>query len=174
MASLTLSDIQTEIFEYCWPIGSVFITSKPDNPSTLLKGATNSAWKKIEGRFLIGADSTYIIQSIGGEATHTLSQNEIPSHTHTRGSMNITGFFGSIVPDNHSNTAEGAFIGASRPAGYNGATYRSGTQASTTPIYGYDLNASRNWSGETSSIGGNAPHNNIPPYYAVNIWERVS
>ena len=82
MISLTLSDIQTEIFECCWPIGSIFITSKSDDPTGLLKGAGNSSWKKIEGRFLIGANNTYVAQTTGGEAAVTLTESQMPPHQH--------------------------------------------------------------------------------------------
>lgn len=40
-------------------------------------------WTKIEGRFLLGASSSYKINTSGGEATHKLTVNEMPSHSHT-------------------------------------------------------------------------------------------
>lgn len=40
-------------------------------------------WTKIEGRFLLGASSAYKVNSIGGEATHKLTVNEMPAHSHT-------------------------------------------------------------------------------------------
>ena len=88
--------------------------------------------------------------------------------------MEITGFFGVSVPHGHYNAAEGAFNGASRPAGYNGTSYNAGTNSPSTPIYGYELRASRNWTGETSSKGGNQSHNNMPPWYGCVVWKRVS
>lgn len=31
------------------------------------------------------------------------------------------------------------------------------------------------WSfGSTTSVGGNQPHNNMPPYLVINMWKRVS
>lgn len=41
-------------------------------------------------------------------------------------------------------------------------------------IRGWDFTASRNWTGETSSQGGNQPHENMPPYLSVYMWYRVS
>ena len=40
-------------------------------------------WTKIEGRFLLGASSAYKVNTTGGEASHTLTINEMPSHNHT-------------------------------------------------------------------------------------------
>ena len=26
----------------------------------------------------------------------------------------------------------------------------------------------------TSAVGGSQPHNNVPPYLAINVWKRIS
>ena len=39
-------------------------------------------WDQIEDRFLLGAGSTFAVNSAGGEATHKLSTAEMPTHTH--------------------------------------------------------------------------------------------
>lgn len=51
------------------------------SPSTLFGGT----WQRIQDRFLIAAGSTYKAGGTGGEATHTLTVNEMPSHSHTVG-----------------------------------------------------------------------------------------
>lgn len=62
-----------------YPIGSIFISTNTTNPSTYFGGT----WERIKGRFLLAADdSTYKIGAIGGEATHKLTINEMPSHNH--------------------------------------------------------------------------------------------
>lgn len=62
-----------------YPIGSIFISTNTTNPSTYFGGK----WERIKGRFLLAADdSTYKIGSTGGEAKHTLTINEMPSHNH--------------------------------------------------------------------------------------------
>lgn len=37
----------------------------------------------LRDRFVVGAGSTYAVSDTGGEATHTLTAAEMPSHTHT-------------------------------------------------------------------------------------------
>lgn len=49
------------------------------NPSTLFGGT----WTQLENRFLLGAGSNYNVGTTGGEATHTLTINEMPSHAHS-------------------------------------------------------------------------------------------
>ena len=62
-----------------YPIGSIFISTNTTNPSTYFGGT----WERIKGRFLLAADdSTYKIGSTGGEATHKLTIDEMPSHNH--------------------------------------------------------------------------------------------
>ena len=63
-----------------YPVGSIYIsTSQTFNPQTTWGGS----WRKTaNGRCLIGANNTYPLGSTGGEATHTLSVNEMPSHSH--------------------------------------------------------------------------------------------
>lgn len=162
--------IQNQLVNLIYPIGSIYMSVNNVSPSTFLGGT----WEQIQDTFLLCSGSKYGAGSTGGEATHTLTQAESPAHTHTRGSMEIGGFFSATIPDYHSNTAEGAFVGGGRDAGYNGANYRVGNSSPSTPMYGYDFYASRSWTGVTSSVGSNQPHNNMPPYLAVYVWKRTA
>ena len=62
------------------PVGSVYITiSSSFNPANKWGGT----WSKIaEGQCLIQAGNTYALGSTGGEATHLLTKNEMPKHSH--------------------------------------------------------------------------------------------
>lgn len=44
----------------------------------------------LRGKFIIGASEDYAIGSTGGEATHTLTIEELPAHAHTFGGVEIT------------------------------------------------------------------------------------
>ena len=69
-----------------YPVGSVYINAAvTTNPATLLGFGT---WVDIGGgRVLVGQDAGDTdfdtLQETGGAKTHTLTVNEIPSHTHT-------------------------------------------------------------------------------------------
>lgn len=49
-----------------------------DNPGKVI----GNTWAQIQGKFLLGASSSYAIKSTGGETTHTLTVDEMPSHFH--------------------------------------------------------------------------------------------
>ena len=67
-----------EIMLTLYPVGAVYISAVSTSPASLFGGA----WESISGRFLLGADSTYTAGSTGGETTHTLTIDEMPSHRH--------------------------------------------------------------------------------------------
>ena len=39
---------------------------------------------------------------------------------------------------------------------------------------GLRFEASRSWTGETSAVGENQPHNNLQPYIVTYMWKRIS
>ena len=68
---LSISDI--------YPVGSIYMSVNNINPSTLFGFGT---WEQIKDTFLLSAGDTYTAGTTGGEATHTLTINEMPSHNH--------------------------------------------------------------------------------------------
>lgn len=68
-----------------FPVGAIYISTQDTSPSQLFGGV----WEKIEGVFLLGSSSSYTNGSTGGEATHTLSLEEIPSHSHEYSHLKI-------------------------------------------------------------------------------------
>ena len=61
-----------------WPVGSIYMSMIATSPATLFGGT----WVQMENRFLLGAGSGYVAGVTGGEAEHTLTGNEMPSHYH--------------------------------------------------------------------------------------------
>lgn len=62
-----------------YPVGSIYISVNSTNPNTLFGGT----WEQLKDVFLLAAGDTYSAGSTGGEATHTLTIEEMPSHTHS-------------------------------------------------------------------------------------------
>lgn len=98
-----------------YPIGSIYMSVNATSPATIFGGT----WERIKERFLLAAGDTYWNGRTGGEATHTLTIDEMPQHSHlafsneymvprgdfyglcTQGRTNSTGNAGSSVPHNN-------------------------------------------------------------------------
>lgn len=72
------------LLDLVYPVGSIYCSTKSTSPASLMGGT----WSAISGKFLLGTNSTYTLGSTGGEATHTLTTNEMPTHKHT---VNLVG-----------------------------------------------------------------------------------
>lgn len=77
------------LIDSIYPVGSIYMSVNSTNPQTLFGGT----WQRIQGRFLFAADSKHAAGSTGGEETHQLTVDEMPSHTHKQsiGSTAMTG-----------------------------------------------------------------------------------
>ncbi len=73
-----------QLLDIFYPIGIIYESVKPDNPSTFMGGT----WTRFgNGKVLVGVDETdtdfNTVNKTGGEKTHVLTVSEMPSHTHT-------------------------------------------------------------------------------------------
>lgn len=123
----------------------------------------------LRDRFIVGAGNSYGLSAVGGAASVQLSWNEMPSHAHTRGSMNITGYFRSSRFTYEWPSTGGAMSYSQLNNGAGGGT-SSGSGWYQSQI---NFNAASNWTGETSWAGSNYAHENRPPYYALYYIMKV-
>lgn len=86
-----------------YPVGSIYMSVNSTSPATLFGGT----WSRLEDRFLLGAGSVYDAGATGGEAEHTLTVDEMPSHRHTILASTQGTAFGSsyINPSNGSGNS---------------------------------------------------------------------
>lgn len=61
-----------------YPVGSIYMSVNATSPASLFGGT----WEQLKDRFLLAAGDTYAAGSTGGEATHTLTVDEMPQHGH--------------------------------------------------------------------------------------------
>ncbi len=120
---------KSEILDVIYPVGAIYMSVNSANPQTLFGGS----WERIQDKFLLSAGSAYSAGSTGGVASHyhttadhTLTINEIPSHSHNfnnatdEGSTSLwsytatyrtaskgpTDTTGGGQPHNHGNTSQ--------------------------------------------------------------------
>lgn len=62
-----------------YPVGAIYMSTTSTDPGTLFGGT----WTQIKDKFLLSAGDTYTAGDTGGEATHTLTKDEMPSHDHS-------------------------------------------------------------------------------------------
>ena len=83
ISAQNLNNMQIELMKLVFPIGSTYITQEETNPSTILNFGT---WERVKGKVLVGLDEDdtafNIIGKTGGEKTHLLIADEMPSHAH--------------------------------------------------------------------------------------------
>lgn len=142
----TLHSMLLVYWKTLYPVGSIYISTNANfNPQTTWGGR----WKKTaDGRCLIGANSTYPLGSTGGEAEHTLTLNEIPSHDHELSDWSMAWKLNGESGEVNLNA--------------------SATAEAWTNNHGYFKSTS------TKASGSGQAHNNMQPYLAVHIWERIA
>lgn len=127
---------------YNWPVGSIYGSDDPTNPEELFGGT----WEPIKDRFILAAGDTYAAGSTGGEATHTLTRDEMPKHSH----------YGTTVTVGASSAVIEHFMAKGLTRHNDADVGKNGY-----PVY-------------TSTEGGDAAHNNMPPFYAAYAWRRTA
>ena len=174
--SLTAKSILSMVY----PVGSVYISVNDVSPEKFLGGK----WAKIsQGRVLQGASGT---QTAGTEVSAGLPNISVTwndGHTHTRGSMNITGdvVMHGIGSCTGISNFSGAFYGTDKESSYPRADCYGGA-SSEDYIH---FSADRTWTGSTSSAGAHSHGAYItgitgnsttvqPPALLVNIWKRTA
>lgn len=133
-------------------------------------------------RFIVGAGSTYKVGDTGGEATHSLSINEMPSHNHTFSgsshthSISLSGLTASSAGEHTHSFSPALSYDSGNTAMYNvrkdytmtTAQFKCGSAgAHTHTITGNASIGSAFTSGSIGSKGSGAAHENRPPYYAL-------
>ena len=172
-----------QLIDIIYPVGTYYETTNTNfNPNSAWAGTT---WQRItDGRVLIAGGGDYTVGTNYGEKTHKITTSEMPvhnhsasaanngahthgvsgttggagRHSHTRGTMNITGNFnGSQLYDLGSGIVDPYADGAFGVGGSDGRlTVNSGGDYTQ---WGFNFDASRPgaWTGSTS-VAANHTH----------------
>jgi len=119
----------------------------------------------LRDRFIVGAGNEYSVGATGGEKYHTLTVNEIPSHTHGVSDPGHTHSYPTPDPGGWGLIRR-SYYGENRTSKYEDSG-NSGYEPDllSTPS-GFVVNSSvTNIS--IQYTGGGQPHENRPPYYAL-------
>lgn len=158
-----------------WPIGSIFTSTSSINPGSIIGGS----WRAIgEGVVLMSAGANYTAGTTVGAETVTLTEDNIPSHTH--GSKSLTGTvgvrrYGSSAAGNNTvgvKTKTGILSTSTDSwSGEHGQLGFAGNYNNTT-IDTLSVDASH----EHSSFGKASPDaiSTIQPSLVVYMWERIA
>lgn len=132
-----------QVLDMFYPVGTIYQTTDSTFDPAEKWGGT---WETIKGRFLLSDGNGYTAGSTGGEATHTLTAQEMPSHTHTMYINNDASSYGWTPT-----------VGK----------YLTKTDHVTT--------STKNYGGilAQDGAGGGQSHNNMPPYLVVCTWKRI-
>lgn len=141
-----------DLFDWIYPVGSIVQLDTDTRPEDLWGVGE---WERIQGVFLLaGNDSAeaYKPGATGGEVSHTLTVNEMPTHTHIQNAHGHRARYNST-----------GSVGGSRDIPISSGSSWKGT--------GTWL---ENTTATNQNAGGGAAHNNMPPFYAVYTWKRVA
>lgn len=112
-------------------------------------GQTNFALPNIQGRSQLHFGSGFTLGQTGGQSAHTVTQNEMPQHTHML-SANMAA--GGAATNATQGSAAGKYYANSGKATWNTAQPNQVMHPSAV-----------------SNVGGSQPHNNMMPYLVLNF-----
>lgn len=146
-----ITEAINDLLNKVYPVGAIYMSVNDTTPASFLGGT----WEQLEDRFLLGCGNTYTPGFTGGEATHKLTINEMPTHGHKTWSSN-SGYSGNTI-----GPAQGSSQGI-------GTTEHNSTYTNDYWKHG----KTGRW--VIGREGGSKPHNNMPPYLVVFMWKRTA
>lgn len=162
-----------------YPIGAIYISTISTNPKEFFGGE----WEQIKDTFLLACGDNFLAGQQGGETSHTLTESELPSHTHQNTisssasqvshkhavkTNNIWSY--NVIGLNHSEAARG--LGAIESTENHKSfvsTFADGDEVMQTVTPAINLNCTI----KNATCGNNSAHNNMPPYLAIYMWKRI-
>lgn len=137
------------LIDTVYPVGSIYLSVSGTSPEILFGGT----WESINDKFLLASGTTYTAGTTGGEASHTLTESELPSHRHTEQIVCSVGV--------RSWASAGSNSGSNKYFNLQEKLTVSSNDDADQVV-------------KTLSTGGGEAHNNMPPYLSVYVWKRTA
>ena len=152
------------LLDLVYPVGAVYMSLSSTSPATLFGGT----WTAISGRFLIAANATYAAASTGGAASHTLTTEQLPAHSHrVYGSTDATSVGHDHGIPNIKSGQSGEYGAYAESWGYgSGERDLTTNYVDITHIHYVDITS--------QTTGGGTSFSLLPPYMAVYMWRRTA
>lgn len=186
MKIISMNTDARSIVDMVYPVGSYYWSSNATNPSSIFGGT----WEQVKDRFVLAAGDNYKVGATGGEASHTLTVGEMPSHGHSASSGSAGSHSHSASTNNAGNhlhaieikgttdemagaslTANGAFVNRPIVSGGWRYTQENGSHSHSVTV---NANGAHSHTISVSAAGGSAAHNNMPPYITAYCWHRTA
>lgn len=153
------------VIDLIYPVGSIYMSTNQINPSKLFGGA----WEALEqGRVLLSQGTNYPAGSKGGEETITLTEDNMPKHTH-RASVERTTLRGSFIAANQVGWDDGQTTGCFTKSG----KWAGGCGHKSDGREVVNFNADHYHDITVQPAGYSKPHTNMQPYLSVYMWKRI-
>jgi len=166
------------VWDDLYPIGSIFITFSESPP-------TVGTWTKLPNRtFLVSTGDGLSINDTGGEEEVLLLEDNMPAHAHL-----ISEITDTVVSSHNEEFAfniqrgdegEDIIFSATNISTANSTTANSVSSSNSPTVasrqHTWNIDHSHTVTipeRNTEAKGGTQPHNNMPPYIAVNMFRRT-
>ena len=162
------------ILDFVYPVGSIYMTTNNQDPSTLFGGEWVS-WGS--GRVPVGVNTLdtdfATVEKTGGEKTHKLTVDELAEHEHsgTSTSMSAVGFANEAIGGSISFTDYGGTVTHTVKIETENNTSQKTYYETGTKLDGVKTNITQKYA---VKAGGGMSHNNLQPYITCYMWKRTA
>lgn len=136
-------------------VGMIVMSTMLDTMEKVIAVYGGTAWIQHSGYFLRASTANVTANSAvsnGGEESVTLTESQLPEHTHT------------IPQHRHSLGERNVYVGSGAAVAV--VNYGAGSDN--------DANTGYSAEGTSGSSGSGEAHNNMPPFKNVYVWERTA